>query len=96
LSTEAEYWAVANGVEEACWLRQLLQELHASLTKSTIVYCNNVNAIYLSTNPIQHRCMKHIEINLHFVRERVTIGDIHVLRVPMTSQFANIFMKGCP
>jgi hypothetical protein len=50
LSAEAEYRAVA----EACWLRQLLQELHAPLMKSTIVYYDNVSAVYLSTNPIQH------------------------------------------
>jgi hypothetical protein len=46
--------AVTNGVAEACWLRQLLQELHAPLTKSTLVYCDNVSAVYLSTDPIQH------------------------------------------
>jgi hypothetical protein len=95
-SAEAEYRAVANGVAEACWLRQLLQELHAPLTKSTLVYCDNVSAVYLSTNPIQHQCTKHVEIDLHFVRERVAIGDVRVLHVPMTSQFADIFMKGLP
>jgi hypothetical protein len=46
---------VANGVAMACWLRQLLQEFHVSLTKSTIIYYDNVSAVYLSTNPIQHR-----------------------------------------
>jgi hypothetical protein len=95
-SAEAEYRAVANGVAEACWLRQLLQELHAPLTKSTLVYCDNVSAVYLSTNPIQHQCTKHVEIDLHFVREHVAIGDVCVLHVPMTSQFADIFMKGLP
>ena len=49
-SAEAEYYVVANGVAEACWLCQLLQELHCPLTQSTLVYCNNVNAVYLSTN----------------------------------------------
>jgi hypothetical protein len=53
-SAEAEYWAVVNGVAEACWPRQLLQELHAMLTKSTLVYCDNISVVYLSTNPIQH------------------------------------------
>jgi hypothetical protein len=85
---------VANGVAEACWLRQLLQELHAPLTKSTIIYYDNVSAVYLSTNPIQHQHTKHIEIDLHFVRERVAIGDVRVLHVPTISQFADIFMKG--
>jgi hypothetical protein len=34
-SAEVEYRAVANGVAEASWLRQLLVELHSPLTKST-------------------------------------------------------------
>jgi hypothetical protein len=95
-SAEAEYRAVANGMAEACWLRQLLEELHASLTKTTLVYCDNVSAVYLSTNPIQHQCMKHVEIDLHFVQERMAIGDVCVLHVSTTSQFTNIFTKGLP
>jgi hypothetical protein len=95
-STDAKYCAVVNGVAEACWLRQLLQELHASLSKSTLVYYDNVSAVYLSTNPVQHQCTRHVEIDLHFVRDRVAIGDVRVLHVPTTSQFADIFTKGLP
>jgi hypothetical protein len=87
---------VANGVVEDCWLRQLPQELHAPLMKSTLVYCDNVSAVYLSTNPIQHQRTKHAEIGLHFVWERMAIGDVRVLHVPTTSQFTDIFMKGLP
>jgi hypothetical protein len=87
---------VANGVVEACWLRQLLQELHAPLTKSTLIYYDNVSVVYLSTNPIQHQRTKDVEIDLHFVRERVAIGDVRVLHVPTTSQFTDIFTKGLP
>jgi hypothetical protein len=96
LSTEAEYRAVANGVAEAAWLRQLLAELHRPLAKSTLVYCDNVNAVYLSTNPVQHQRTKHVEIDLHFVRDRVAIGDVRVLHVSTTSQFADIFTKALP
>jgi hypothetical protein len=95
-NAEAEYRAVANGVAEDCWLRQLLQELHAPLTKSTLVYCDNVSVVYLSANPIQHQRTKHVKIDLHFMRERVAIGDVRVLHVPTTSQFADIFTKGLP
>jgi hypothetical protein len=49
-SAEAEYRVVANGVAEASWLRQLLAELHTSPSRSTLIYCNNVSAVYLSTN----------------------------------------------
>jgi len=51
--------------------------------------------MYLSTNPVQHQRTKHV-IDLHFVRDRVTVGDVRVLHVPTTSQFADIFTKGLP
>jgi hypothetical protein len=73
-----------------------LTELHNLLTKSTLVYCDNVSAVYLSTNPVQHQRTKHVEIDLHFVRDRVAIGDVRVLHVLTTSQFADIFTKGLP
>jgi hypothetical protein len=95
-SAEAEYRAVANGVAEATWLRQLLHELQAPPSRCTLVYCDNINVVYLSTNPIQHQRTKHVEIDLHFVRENVAIGQVRVLHVPTTSQFADIFMKGVP
>jgi hypothetical protein len=66
------------------------------LTKTTLVYCDNVVAVYLSTNLVQHQRTKHAEIDLHFVRDRVAIGDVWVLHVPTTSQFADIFTKGLP
>jgi hypothetical protein len=81
-------------VAEASWLRQLFAELHSPLAKSTFVYCDNVSAVNLSTNPVQHQRTKHVEIDLHFVRDRVAIADVRVLHVPTTSQFADIFTKG--
>jgi hypothetical protein len=60
-------------------------ELHNSLSRATLVYCGNVSAVYLSTNLVSHQRTKHIEIDLHFVRERIAIGDVRVLYVLMTS-----------
>jgi hypothetical protein len=95
-SAEAEYRIVTNDVVEACWLRQLLVELHNPLSRATLVYCDNVSAVYLSTNLVQHQRTKHVEIDLHFVCERVAVRNVHVLHVSMTSQFADIFTKGLP
>jgi hypothetical protein len=77
-------------------MHQLLHELHNPLQRATLVYCDNVSAIYLSTNLVQHQHTKHVEIDLHFVRERVAAGDVRVLCVPTTLQFADIFTKGLP
>jgi hypothetical protein len=52
--------------------------------------------VYLSTNPVQHQRTKHMEIDLYFVREKGAIGQVRVLHVLTTSQFADIFMKGLP
>jgi hypothetical protein len=87
---------MANGVAEASWMRQLLHELHNPLQRATLVYCDNVSSVYLSTNLVQHQRTKHVEIDLHFTRERVAAGDIRVLSVPTTLQFADIFTKGLP
>jgi hypothetical protein len=95
-SAEAEYRAVANGVADASWMRQLLHELHNPLRRATLVYCDNVSAVYLSTNLVRHQRTKHVKIDLHFVRERVAAADVRVLNVPTTLQFADIFTEGLP
>jgi hypothetical protein len=83
-------------VAEATWLRQLLHELQTPPSQCTLVYYDNISAVYLSTNPIQHQRTKHVEIDLYFVRKKVVIGQVHVFHVPTTSQFADIFTKGLP
>ncbi|GJX92990.1 ribonuclease H-like domain-containing protein [Tanacetum coccineum] len=93
---EAEYRGVANAVVETCWLRNLLRELHTPLSSATLVYCDNISAVYLSCNPVQHQRTKHIEIDIHFVRDLVLAGQVQVLHVPSRYQFADIFIKRFP
>jgi histone deacetylase 1/2 len=95
-SAEAEYRVVANAVAEASWIRQLLHELHRPSPSATVVFCNNVSAIYMSTDPVQHQRTKHIEIDLHFVRDHVSMGQVRVLHVPSSRQFTDILTKGLP
>jgi hypothetical protein len=95
-SAEAQYRGVANVVSESCLIRNLLLELHCPITKATLVYCDNVSAVYLSDNPVQHQRTKHIEMDIHFVREKVARGQVRVLHVPSRYQIADIFTKGLP
>ncbi|XP_055826452.1 uncharacterized mitochondrial protein AtMg00810-like [Solanum dulcamara] len=92
-SAEAEYRGVANVVSDSCWIRNLLLELHYPIQKAILVYCDNVSAIYLSGNPVQHQCTKHIEMDIHFVREKVARGEVRVLHVSSHYQIADIFTK---
>lgn len=95
-SAEAEYRGVANVVSESCWVRNLLLELGFPISKATLIYCDNVSAIYLSSNPVQHQRTKHIEMDIHFVREKVQRGEVRVLHVPSRYQLADIFTKSLP
>ncbi|GJU74909.1 ribonuclease H-like domain-containing protein [Tanacetum coccineum] len=78
--------------------------LYASVTTSLVGYtdadwagCPSTrSAIYMSANPVQHQRTKHIEINIHFVRDMVTAGQVRVLHVPSHYQYADIFTKGLP
>ena len=94
-SGEAEYHGVANVVSETYRLCNLLLELRCPLTKATLVYYDNVSAIYLFGNPVHHQCTKHIEMDIHFVREKVKQGEVCVLHV-LRYQIADIFTKGVP
>jgi hypothetical protein len=67
-----------------------------SIRCATLVYCDNVSVVYLSTNPVQYQRTKHIEIDLHFVRDKVTAEAVCVLHVPTTSKYEDIFTKCLP
>jgi len=95
-SAEVEYRAIANAAAECIWLRQLLTELQCAVTKTTVAYCDNVSAVYMSANPVHHRRIKLIELDIHFVREGVQLGDLRVLHVPTGEQCADIMTKGLP
>nr|GEV28655.1 ribonuclease H-like domain-containing protein [Tanacetum cinerariifolium] len=81
-SAEAEYLGVANVVAETSRIRNFLRELHTLLFTATLVYCDNVSAVYMSSNPVQHQRTKHIEIDIHFVRDKVAAGHVRVLHAP--------------
>jgi hypothetical protein len=95
-SAEAEYRGVANAAAECCWLRNLLCELAVGINKATIIFCDNVSVVYLSDNPVHHKRTKHVELDIHFVRERTALGQLKVLHVPTQHQFADIMTKGLP
>ncbi|GJU15561.1 ribonuclease H-like domain-containing protein [Tanacetum coccineum] len=80
-SAEAEYRGVANVVVETAWIHNLLRELHSPLLTATLVYCDNVSAVYMLANPVQHQCTKHIDIDIHFVCDMVKAGHVRILHV---------------
>ena len=92
-STEAEYRVVAFATAEVAWLENLLFELGVPCSKPPVLLCDNQSALNMCANPVFHNRSKHIEINYHFVREKVEQGLLIVRYVPTQDQFADIFTK---
>ncbi|XP_037474714.1 uncharacterized protein LOC119352077 [Triticum dicoccoides] len=95
-SAEAEYCAVANAVAESCWIRQLLGELVVPLPRASVIFCDNISSVYMAANPVHHRRTKHIELDIHFVREKVALGELRVLHVPTSNSSPTCSPKDCP
>uniref|UniRef100_A0A2N9GPU0 Integrase catalytic domain-containing protein n=1 Tax=Fagus sylvatica TaxID=28930 RepID=A0A2N9GPU0_FAGSY len=77
-STEAEYRALANATAELTWLQSLLCKLGVFLKNPPTLWCDNIGATYLIANPVFHARTKHVEIDLHFVRDKVQSGGLNV------------------
>nr|GEU55825.1 ribonuclease H-like domain-containing protein [Tanacetum cinerariifolium] len=96
LSLSAKRQVTLSRSSDVAWIRNLLCELHTPLFIATLVYCDNMSAIYISANPVHHQRTKHIEIDIHFVRDFVASGHVRVLYVPSRFQYADIFTKNLP
>jgi len=95
-STEAEYKAFANGTAEVIWLQNLLTDLQISSASAPIIWCDNLGATYLSANPVFHARTKHVEVDYHFVRDRVAKKEIHIRFIFSQDQHADVFTKPLP
>ncbi|CAL8176000.1 unnamed protein product [Prunus armeniaca] len=93
-STEAEYRALANTAVDLAWIRQVLLDLKVCLPEPPTISCDNLSALSLSSNPIYHSRIKHLDIDFHFVRERVQRNDLTVQYIPIEEQLADVFTKG--
>lgn len=92
-STEAEYKALANATAEIIWVQTLLKELGVSQPKAALLWCGNIGATYLSANPVFHARTKHIEVDYHFVRERVAEKSLEIRFISSNDQLADGFTK---
>lgn len=92
-STEAEYRALATAASEICWVRHLFRGLGISYESPPRILCDNMGATRLALNPVQHLRMKHIAIDLHFVRDLASKGLLTVCYVNTQDQLADLLTK---
>ncbi|KAK2444948.1 putative mitochondrial protein [Trifolium repens] len=93
LSTaEAEYVAAGSSCTQLVWMKQMLKEYDVEQDVITL-YCDNLSAINISKNPVQHSKTKHIDIRHHFIRDLVENKVVTLEHVGTKDQVADIFTK---
>ncbi|PHT40219.1 hypothetical protein CQW23_19073 [Capsicum baccatum] len=93
-SAEAEYRSMASAVAEVTWLLGLFKELGVSIQLPIAVLSNSKTVMELAANTVFHERTKHIEIDCHFIRDKIKSGIIHTIYVPTQHQEADLLTKG--
>ncbi|XP_019263121.1 PREDICTED: uncharacterized protein LOC109240895 isoform X2 [Nicotiana attenuata] len=93
-SAEAEFRSMASTAAEIVWLIGLLGELDVKLQLPVALFCDSKAAIQIAANRIFHERMKHIDIDCHFIREKIKAGIIKTIHVNTKEQIADMLTKG--
>ena len=94
LSTmESEYYAICKSVQEALYLRMLMEEVGLKVDKPLIIREDNQARIAFSKDPGEHKRTKYIDYRYFFVRDHVNDGEILLEPIDSENQLADIFTK---
>jgi ATP sulfurylase len=92
-SAEAEYRVMTSTAGELIWIKHLLRDMKIEVKGAMDMYCDNQVARHISSNLVFHKRTKHIEVDCHFVREKVQSGEIKTPFIRSHEQLADIFTK---
>ena len=95
-STEAEYIATVAAGKEMLWMHSLLKELHFEINDALPMFVDNRSALTVLMDPQHHGRMKHLDINIHWIRDVVKGGTIAPYHVPSDENTVDIFTKALP
>ncbi|KAJ9675673.1 hypothetical protein PVL29_024542 [Vitis rotundifolia] len=93
-SAKAEFRVVAHGICEIMWIRRLLEELKMTSSSPMKLYCDNKAAISVVHNPVLHDRTKHVEVDKHFIKEKIDNGLVCMNFIPIEEQVTDVFTKG--
>ena len=92
-SVQAKYRAMTLATCELIWQRHLLQELRFGNDGQMNLICDNQGALHIASNPVFHERTKHIEVDYHFIREKIASGCMTISFVNSSDQLANVSTK---
>ncbi|CAL2255456.1 unnamed protein product [Prunus armeniaca] len=92
-SAEAEFRIMTKGICELLWLRKLLTELGYKPTSTMNLFCDNKAAIVIAHNPVQHDRTKHVEVDRHFIKQKLEAKVFQFPFVKSENQLADILTK---
>ncbi|MCH84640.1 retrovirus-related Pol polyprotein from transposon TNT 1-94, partial [Trifolium medium] len=92
-SSEAEYRALSTATCELIWLLFLMKDLNMHCSKPPVIYCDSQSAMHIAQNPVFHERTKHLEIDCHFVREKLQQGILRLLPISTDDQLADCLTK---
>ena len=78
-SAELEFRGIAQGLSEFLWIRKLLEDIGFSQREPSKIMCDNTAAIQISENPVQHDRTKHVEVDRHFMKEKL---EERIIKLP--------------
>lgn len=92
-STESEYRSLANTAADISWVQSLLSEISLGPSQIPVIWCDNISAISLAQNLVFHSRSKHVELDVHYVRDKVLAKSLDVRYVPSSEQLADALTK---
>eukprot|EP00253_Pinus_taeda_P025708 PITA_25708 len=92
-SAETEYRGMAKAICELLWIRNLLQDLHMKQVGPMKLYCDNKAACDIAHSPVQHDRTKHVEVDRHFIKEKLEAKLFEVPHVRSQDELADVLSK---
>ncbi|GAV72632.1 UBN2_3 domain-containing protein, partial [Cephalotus follicularis] len=92
-SAEAKFRGMARAICELLWFRKLMTEIGFAPKSAMSLFCDNKDAIEIAHNPVQHDRTKHVEVDRHFIKEKIDAKEVRFPFVKTEDQLADVLSK---